>query len=149
MRAIWKGALSFGLINIPINLYSATRERELKFRMLHKTDLSEIRYVRVCAAEGVEVPYKDIVKGYEESPGQFVTLTEEDFQKANLEKTKTIEIVAFAGEEEIDTIFYEKPYLLEPDKRAGKAYVLLRDALKKSGKVAIVKYVFKNHEVWV
>lgn len=146
MRAIWKGALSFGLINIPINLYSATREHELKFKMLHNKDLSEIRYSRICKEEGKEVPYKEIVKGYEQSPGHFVVLTDEDFEKAQLEKTKTIDIISFTDENEIDSIYYEKPYVLEPDKRAAKAYVLLRDALKKSGRVAVVKYVFKNHE---
>src|ERR1700722_4050717 len=101
MRSIWKGSISFGMINIPIRLYKASESRELKFRLLHKKDLSEIRYVRVCKADGKEVPWQEIVKGYEDDHGNYILLTEEDFEKANLKKTKTIEIAEFTEEDQI------------------------------------------------
>lgn len=145
-HSIWKGALSFGLIHIPVRVYSASRARELKFKLLHKKDLSEIRYARICKADGKEVPWEDIVKGYEYRHGDFVVLTEEDFEKANLKKTKTIEVLAFAGEDEIDSIYYETPYYLEPEKGAEKAYVLLLEALKESKKVAVGHFVVRHHE---
>lgn len=145
-RAIWKGALSFGLINIPVNLYSATRERELKFTLLHKKDHSQIRYARICKAEEKEVPYNEIVKGYDIGDGEFVILTDEDFEKASLEKSKAIEIIYFTDADEIDSIYYDKLYYLEPGKNAQKAYVLLRDGLMKSKKVAVAKFILKNHE---
>jgi DNA end-binding protein Ku len=147
MRAIWTGALSFGLINIPVRLYSATAtEDKLDLDMLHKTDLSPIRYARVCRADGQEVPYEDIVKGYEYRKGDYVVLTDEDFKKASPRKTKTIDIMDFTKESDIDTIYYEKPYFLEPDKGAEKAYALLREALKKSKKVGVAQFVLRNRE---
>jgi len=146
MRSIWKGAISFGLIHIPVRLYSASRSRELKFKLLHGKDLSPIRYARICKADGKEVPWEEIVKGYEYEKGDFVVLTEEDFQKANLKKTRSIEILDFTDEKEIDPIYYEKPYYLEPEKGAGRAYVLLREALVKSKKIAIGRFVFQHHE---
>lgn len=146
MRPIWKGSISFGLVNIPIRLYSASHERELKFSLLHKKDLSEIRYAKICKHEEKEVPYEDIVKGYEKEDGTVVVLTEEDFKKADLEKSKAIEIFDFTLEDEIDPIYFDKPYFLEPEKGAAHAYALLREALIKSQKVAIAKYTFKNHQ---
>lgn len=146
MRSIWRGTLSFGLLNIPVNLYSATHEHELKFVLLHKRDLSQIRYARFCKEEEKEIPYKDIVKGYELEKGKYVVLSDEDFEKANPEKSKTIEIIKFTNDNEIDSIYYDKPYYLEPDKRAEKAYALLQQALQKSKKVAVAKYILKNHE---
>jgi DNA end-binding protein Ku len=146
MRSIWKGAISFGLVNIPVRLYKASRERELKFKLLHKKDLSEIRYARICKADGKEVPWDDIVKGYEWQDGDYVVLADEDFEKANLKKTRSIDIVDFTDEDQIDTIYYETPYYLEPEKGAVKAYVLLREALKRSKKVAVGNYVFRQHE---
>lgn len=146
MKAIWKGALTFGLIHIPVNLYTATEERELKFVMLHKPDMSEIRYAKICKAEEKEVPYSEIVKGYEIEEGNYVVLTQEDFKEANVEKTKSIEIQEFTNEDEIDTIYYDKLYYLEPGKNADKAYNLLLEALRKSKKVAIAKFVLRNHE---
>src|SRR4051812_25532175 len=122
MRAIWSGSLSFGLVNIPVKLYSATGENRLNLDMLHKKDLSPIRYARICRADGKEIAYEDIVKGYEYRKGDYVVLTDEDFKKANVEKTKAIEIEQFTKESEIDTIYFEKPYYLEPDKGAEKAY---------------------------
>ena len=146
MRSIWKGALSFGPIHIPVRLYSASKSRELKFKMLHKKDFSEIRYARICKADGKEVPWEEIVKGYEYQDGDYVVLTEEDFEKANIKKTRSIEILDFTKEDQIDTIYYDKPYYLEPEKGAGKAYTLLVEALKRSKKVAIGRFVFHHHE---
>lgn len=146
MRALWKGSISFGLVNIPVKMYVASHEKEFKFVMLHKKDMSQIRYARICKNEEKEVPWEDIVKGYEYEPGEYVILSEEDFQKANLKKSKTIEIIDFVKEDEIDTVFYVKPYFLEPEKNSDKAYVLLREALKKSKKVGIAKFVIHNRE---
>lgn len=133
-------------MNIPVKLYTATREHELKFVLLHKKDHSQIRYARICKAEGEEVPWADIVKGYEFEPGEFVVLDQEDFDKANLKKTKTLEIFDFIDEKAVDSIYYVKPYYIEPDKNAGKTYALLREALAESKKVGIAKYVLHNRE---
>lgn len=146
MRAIWSGAISFGLVNIPVRLYSATGDSNLDFDMLAKDDLSPIKYLRVAASDGREVPYKDIVKGYQIEKGKYVVLTDKDFEKASAQKTKSIEILNFVEEEEINPIYFDKPYYLEPDKNAGKPYSLLREALKKSGKVGIATYVLRNRE---
>lgn len=146
MRPLWTGALSFGLVNIPIRLYKGSEDHALNFVMLHKKDLSPIRYARICKADGHEIPYQDIVKGYEYQKGDYVVLVDEDFKRANIRKTKLIEIVDFTNESEIDTIYYEKPYFLEPDEGATKAYVVLREALRKSKKVGIAKYVLHNRE---
>lgn len=146
MRTLWTGALSFGLINIPIRLYTATEERGLNFDMLHKKDLSPIRYARICKADGIEIPYQEIVKGYEYEKGDYVVLVDEDFKRAGVKKTKLIEIFDFVDEKEIESIYYEKPYYLEPGKGADKAYVLLREALKKSKKVGLARFVFHTRE---
>ncbi len=147
MRAIWTGAISFGLINIPIRLYSATAtEEKIQFDMLHKKDLSPIRFARVCRSDGHEIPYDQIVKGYEYQKGDYIVLTDEDFKAAAPRKTKSIDILDFVKENEIDPIFYEKPYFLEPDKGAAKAYALLREALKKSKKVGVASFVLRNKE---
>lgn len=144
---MWNGALSFGLINIPIRLYSAVEERGgISFDMLHKQDLSPIRYARICKEEGKEIPYSDIVKGYKDENGEYVVMSDEDFQKADVQKTKAIDILDFIEEKEIDSIYYEKPYFLEPGKGADKAYVLLRDALSKSKKVGLGRFVFHTRE---
>lgn len=145
-RSIWKGSLSFGLVNIPIHMYTASQAKELSFVLLHKKDLSEIRYARICKNEEKEVPWNDIVKGYELEKGNFVVMKDEDFEKANLKKTKTIEIINFIDEDDIDTIYYVKPYYLEPDKNAEGAYSLLREALRKSKKVGLAKFVLRNRE---
>jgi DNA end-binding protein Ku len=146
-RPIWTGALSFGLINIPVRLHSATAtEDQLDFDMLHKKDLTPIRYARVCRSDGKEVPYEDIVKGYEYRKGDYIVLTSEDFKSASPKKTKTVDIIDFVKESEIDTIYYEKPYFLEPEKGSEKAYLLLREALKKSKKVGVAQYVLRNKE---
>lgn len=146
MRSLWKGAISFGLVHIPVRLYSASMQRELKFKLLHKKDHSDIRYARICKAEGKEVPWEEIVKGFEYEKGEFVVLTEEDFEKANVKKTSTIEILDFTDEKEIDAIYYDTPYYLEPEKGAGNAYALLCEALKRSKKAAVGRFVFHHHE---
>lgn len=146
MRSIWRGALSFGLVHIPIRMYSASKSRELKFKMLHKKDMSEIRYARICKADGKEIPWEDIVKGYEYEKGDYIVLSEEDFEKANLKKTSTIEILDFTNEDQIDPIYYDTPYYLEPEKGAEQAYELLYEALKKSKKIAVGRFVFHHHE---
>ena len=146
MHSLWKGSISFGLVNIPVKMYSASQEHEFKFVLLHKKDLSQIRYARICKLDQKEVPWNEIVKGYEYKKGEFIVFNEEDFEKVNLKKTQTLETVSFANEDEIDTVYYEKPYYLEPDKNAGKTYALLRDALSKSKKVGIAKYVIHNRE---
>lgn len=146
MRSIWKGSLSFGLVNIPIRMYVASHEKEISFVMLHKKDLSEIRYARICKTEDKEVPWNEIVKGFEYEKGDYVVMDESDFEKADVKKTKTVEIINFIKEDEIDSIYYVKPYFLEPDKNADKAYALLREALIKSKKVGLAKYVLRNRE---
>jgi DNA end-binding protein Ku len=146
MRAIWKGSISFSLVNIPIALYPATRREELKFRMLRKSDLSPINYKRVAEADGKEVPWDDIVKGYEYEKGKFVVLKDEDFKRVDIEATQTVDIVEFVQLEEIDPVFFDRPYYLEPEKKGEKAYAMLREALKKTGKVGIAKVVIKTRQ---
>jgi DNA end-binding protein Ku len=146
MRSIWSGALSFGLINIPVKIYSASEERALKFRMLEKHGNCPISYAKICRSTGKEVPYEDIVKGYEYQKGDYVILSDEDFERASPRKTKTIDIVHFIEEEEIPVKFIDKPYFIEPDKKAEKAYVLLREALKRAKKAGIARWVLKNKE---
>ena len=146
MRALWKGSISFGLVNIPVKMYVASREHDLKFVMLHKKDLSQVRFARFCKAEEKEIPYEEIVKGYEYAPYDFVVVTAEDFSKINLNKSKSIEILNFIEEVEIDTIYYSRPYYLEPEKNAQRAYALLLEAMKKSKKIGIAKFVIHNRK---
>jgi len=145
-RAIWKGSISFGLVNIPIALYPATRREEFKFRLLRKSDLSPVNYKRVAEKDGKEVPWNQIVKGYEYEKGKYVVLKDEDFERVDLEATQTVDIQDFVDQEEIDPMFFYKPYYLEPQKGGDKAYVLLRDALKDSNKVGIAKVVIKTRQ---
>ena len=146
MRAIWKGSISFGLVNIPIALYPATRKEELKFRLLRAKDLSPVNYKRVAEKDGKEVPWDEIVKGYEYEKGNYVVLKDEDFQRVDLEATQTVDIQDFVDQEEIDPMFFYKPYYLEPQKGGDKAYVLLRDTLARTGKVGIAKVVIKTRQ---
>jgi len=145
-RAIWKGSISFGLVNIPIALYPATRREELKFRLLRKSDLSPVNYKRVAEKDGKEVPWDHIVKGYEYEKGKYVVLKDEDFERVDLEATQTVDIQDFVDVDEIDPMFFYKPYYLEPQKGGDKAYALLRDALKDSKKVGIAKVVIKTRQ---
>jgi len=145
-RAIWKGSISFGLVNIPIALYPATRKEELSFRLLRRSDLSPVNYKRVAEKDGKEVPWEQIVKGYEYEKGKYVVLKDEDFQRVDLEATQTVDIQDFVEQEEIDPVFFYKPYYLEPQKGGDKAYVLLRETLGKTGKVGIAKVVIKTRQ---
>ncbi len=145
-RAIWKGSISFGLVYIPIALYPATRREELKFRLLRKSDLSPVNYKRVAEKDGKEVSWDQIVKGYEYEKGKYVVLKEEDFERIDLEATQTVDIQDFVDQEEIDPMFFYKPYYVEPQKGGDKAYTLLRDALKDSNKVGIAKVVIKTRQ---
>jgi len=145
-RAIWKGSISFGLVNIPIALYPATRREELKFRLLRKADLSPVNYKRVAEKDGKEVPWNEIVKGYEYEKGKYVVLRDDDFQRVDLEATQTVDIQDFVDLEEIDPMFFYKPYYLEPQKGGDKAYALLRDALKDTNKVGVAKVVIKTRQ---
>jgi len=146
MRAIWKGSISFGLVNIPIALYPATRREELKFRLLRRSDLSPVNYKRVAEKDGKEVPWDQIVKGYEYEKGKYVVLKDEDFERVDLEATQTVDIQDFVHVDEIDPMFFYKPYYLEPQKGGDKAYALLRDALEDSNKVGIAKVVIKTRQ---
>jgi DNA end-binding protein Ku len=143
MRAIWKGSINFGLISIPISLFPATRREELKFHMLRKSDLSPINYKRVAEADGKEVPWNQIVKGYEYKKGQFVVVTDEDFEKADVEATQTVDIINFVELDEINPLFFYKPYYMQVEKGGEKAYALLRNALAGSGKIGIARVVIK------
>ena len=146
MRAIWKGSISFGLVNIPIALYPATKREELRFRLLRAADLSPVSYKRVAEKDGREVPWDQIVKGYEYEKGKYVVLKDEDFQRVDLEATQTVDIQDFVEVDEIDPMYFYKPYYLEPQKGGDKAYVLLRDALEDSKKVGIAKVVIKTRQ---
>jgi len=146
MRAIWKGSISFGLVNIPIALYPATRREELKFRLLRAKDHSPVNYKRVAEKDGKEVPWDEIVKGYEYEKGKFVVLNEKDFQRVDLEATQTVDIQDFVDLDEIDPMYFYKPYYLEPQKGGDKAYVLLREALADGKKVGIAKVVIKTRQ---
>ena len=145
MRAIWSGAIGFGLVNIPIKLYSATQASELDLDMLDKKDYSNIKFQRINANTGKVVAWENIVKGYKVDD-QYVVLTDKDFESASPEKSKIIEITEFVDEKEIDSIYFETPYYLQPDKSGEKAYALLRDALKKTGKVGLGTYVLRSRE---
>ena len=144
MRAMWSGSISFGLVNIPVKLFSGSQSNTLDLDMLRKSDLCPIKYLRVCKNDNKEVPYEEIVKGYEYTDGEYIVLTDKDFENASLEKTHLIDIIDFVDEREIDTRYFEKPYYLEPDKSGPKAYALLREALKRSGKVGVASYVLRN-----
>jgi DNA end-binding protein Ku len=137
-RSIWKGAISFGLVNIPVELHTAVRsESRISFRQLHKKDNATIKYERVCTKEEKPVPWDEIVKGYEYSKGKYVVLDDEDFRAAAIESTKTIDIQDFVKEDQIDPRFFETPYYMVPQKGGEKAYALLREAIRKTGMVGI------------
>ncbi len=146
MKALWKGAISFGLVNIPVRMFSASQTHNLDLDMLRKGDLCEVRFKKVCKDDGKEIPYENIVKGYKYTDGDYIMLTNKDFESANVEKTNTIEIIHFVDEKEIDSIYFEKPYYLEPDKTGAKPYALLREAIKKSKKVGVARFVIKSRE---
>src|SRR6185437_1016629 len=146
MASIWKGSISFGLVNIPVELRSAIQGDHISFRMLHEEDLSPIKYERVSASTGEPVPWGEIVKGYEYSKGKYVVLTDEDFKTAAMESSKTLEIVDFVKQEEIDPRYFETPYFLVPSKGGEKAYALLREAIRRTGSVGIGKIIMRQKQ---
>lgn len=146
MRALWKGSISFGLVTIPVSLFPATRTEELKFRLLREKDQSPVNYKRVAEADGKEVPWDQIVKGYEYEKGKFVIIKAEDFARVDVEATQTVDIINFVTLDQVDPLLFYKPYYLEVMKGGDKAYVLLRDALLSSGKIAISKVVIRTKQ---
>jgi len=144
MAAIWKGSLAFGLVNIPVELRTAVRADHISFRLLHQEDMSPVKYERVCAAEGETVPWNEIVKGYEYEKGKFVVMTEDDFKAAAIEGSKSIDILDFVKEEEIDPRYFETPYYLVPAKGAEKSYALLREAIRSTGAVGVGKIIIRQ-----
>jgi DNA end-binding protein Ku len=143
-RALWKGSLAFGLVNIPVELHTAVRDSRPRFRMLHAEDKSPVRFERVCAREGKPVAWEELVKGYEYEKGRFVVLTKEDFRAAALEKTRTVDIRSFVKATEIDDRFFETAYYLLPAKGGERAYALLREAIRKTGRVGIATIVLRD-----
>jgi DNA end-binding protein Ku len=146
-RGLWKGAISFGLVHVPVELHSAQkRSSELDLTMLDRRDLAPVGYQRVNKSSGKEVPWEDVVKGYEYEDGQYVVLSEEDFRRANPEAAKTVDIVAFVPLEAIAPQFFDTPYYVVPGKRGEKAYALLRDTMKKAGKAGIATVVIRTRQ---
>ncbi|MFD0784126.1 Ku protein, partial [Micromonospora azadirachtae] len=146
MRAIWKGAVSFGLVSIAVKLYSATEEKDIRFHQVHREDGGRIKYKRTCSIDGEEVTYDDIAKGYDIGGGEMVILTDEDFADLPLSTSRAIDVLEFVPADQVDPILYNKAYFLEPDGSATKPYVLLRDALLDSERVAIVKVALRQRE---
>ena len=143
-RALWKGSITFGLVNIPIELHTAVRDHRPHFRMLHAKDKSPVRFERVCVRDGHPVAWEDLVKGYEYEKGHFVVMTKEDFQAAAVEKTRTVDIIDFVKGEEVDDRFFETPYYLVPAKGGERAYALLREAIRDSGRIGIAKFILRD-----
>lgn len=146
MRSIWKGSISFGLVSIAVKVYSATEEKDIAFHQVHREDGGRIKYKRICSIDGEEVPYNDIAKGYELPDGDMVVLTDDDLAELPLTSSREIDVLQFVPLEQVDPIYFNKSYYLEPDPRAAKAYVLLRDTLEKSGRVAVVKVALRRRE---
>ena len=146
MAAIWKGAISFGLVSIPVELRSAVRSERISFRMLHAEDLSPVKYERVCAEDGEPVPWDEVVKGYEYAKGKYVVLTDEDFERAALEASRTIDILDFVKQDEIDPRYFETPYYLVPSKGGERPYALLREAMRRTGAVGIGKIIIRQKQ---
>jgi DNA end-binding protein Ku len=143
---IWSGAINFGLVTIPVKLFTAVRTDELSFNMLHSKDEGRIKYERICSVDGKPVPWDEIVKGYEYEKGQYVVLTDDDFKKVNPEATQSVDILEFVDLDTINPMFFDKPYYLEPSKQGKHAYALLRSALNDAGKVAIARVVIRTKE---
>src|SRR5262245_47187121 len=143
-RAIWTGALSFGLVNIPVEVHTAVRDTRPHFRLLHAKDRSPINYERICQKDGETIAWDDLVKGYEYEKGRFVVLTKQDFAAAALEKTRRIDILDFVKSDEIDDRFFDKPYYLTPGKGGDMAYGLLREAIRESGRIGIAKFIMRD-----
>jgi DNA end-binding protein Ku len=146
MRPIWSGAISFGLVSIPVSLFTATRREDLKFRLLRASDLSPVNYKRVAEADGKEVPWDQIVKGYEHEKGKFVVIKDEDFKRVDIEATQTVDIIEFVKLAEVDPLLFYKPYYMEVRKGGDKAYTLLRESLEEAEMIAIAKVVIKTRQ---
>jgi len=145
-RPIWKGAINFGLVNIPVALYSAETDGSIDFDLLDRRDFARIRYRRVNEKTGREVPWSEIIKGYEYKKGQYVALTDDDFVKANIEATQSIDILDFVDAEGISPIYFDKPYYLAPPKNGQRPYALLREVMKRTGKVGIARVVIRTRQ---
>src|SRR5437660_1567755 len=143
-RPLWKGAISFGLVSIPVELHTAVRDTRPHFRMLHAKDKSPVRFERVCIRDGHPVAWQDLVKGFEYEKGRFLVVTKDDFQAAAVEKTRTVDILDFVKAEEIDDRFFETPYYLVPAKTGERAYALLREAIRESGRIGIAKFILRD-----
>jgi DNA end-binding protein Ku len=143
-RALWKGAIAFGLVNIPIELHTAVRDSRPRFRMLHADDRSPIRLQRVCQREGQPVAWDDLVRGYEYEKGRFVVLTKEDFQAAALERSRSIDILDFVKSEEIDLRYFETSYYVLPGKGGERSYALLREAMREAGRIGVAKFILRE-----
>ena len=146
MRSLWKGSISFGLVNIPVSLYPATRREELSFRLLRSSDLSPVNYKRVAQTDGREVPWGQIVKGYEYKKGKFVVLKDEDFRRVDIEATQTVDIMDFVQLSEVNPMYFQKPYFLVPEKGGAPAYALLHDVLGETKKAGIAKVVIRTRQ---
>ncbi|GAA2694457.1 non-homologous end joining protein Ku [Actinoplanes palleronii] len=146
MRAIWKGAVSFGLVSIAVKLYSATEEKDIRFHQVHRTDGGRIKYQRTCSVDGAVVTYDDIAKGYDIGGGEMVILTDDDFAELPLSTSRAIDVLEFVPAEQIDPILFAKAYYLEPEGQAAKPYILLRDALRDADRVAVVKIAIRQRE---
>jgi DNA end-binding protein Ku len=145
-HAIWSGAINFGLVTIPVKLFTAVKTDDLSFNLLHKKDEGRVKYERVCSVDGKPVPWDEIVKGYEFEKGEYVVLTDEDFAKVNPEATQSVDIVEFVELDKINPMYFDKPYYLEPTKQGRHAYALLREALSDSKRVAIARVVIRTKE---
>jgi DNA end-binding protein Ku len=146
MRSMWKGAISFGLVMIPVKLYAATEQKDIAFRQVHREDGGRIRFRRICSIDGAEVPYEDIAKGFELPGGEMVILTEEDMAELPLASSKSIEVMHFAPADQLDPILFNRSYYVEPEATGVRAYALLRDALERSGRIAIAQVALRQRE---
>ena len=143
-RAVWKGSISFGLVNIPIELHTAVRDHRPRFRLLHAGDLSPVKFERICVRDGKPVAWQDLVKGYEYQKGRFVVLTRDDFRAAALTKTRTIDIIDFVKAQQVDDRYFEMPYYLVPEKGGEPAYALLREAIRASDRIGIATFILRD-----
>src|SRR5215470_13939423 len=146
MHSMWKGAISFGLVMIPVRLYAATEQKDISFRQVHRTDGGRIKFRRFCTVDGEEVLYEDVAKGYELPTGEMVVLSDEDMADLPLPSTKSIEVIHFAPAEQLDPILFNRSYYVEPETAGARAYVLLRDALEQSGRVAVAQVALRQRE---
>lgn len=145
-HAIWSGTINFGLVTIPVKLYTAVREHELRFNFLHEKDRGRINNIRVCSHCGKTIEWNDIVRGYPVEKDHYVILSDEDFKRVDVEATQSVDICEFVKLEEIDPVYFDKPYYLEPEKKGRHAYALLREALAKSGRVGVARVVIRTRE---